>query len=66
MGALRERMAEVRMKERLESCCSRTQNGWDYQCYGYDDKHKRSHMLGESLEILSSASGALAFVFLSG
>ncbi|KAI8534519.1 hypothetical protein RHMOL_Rhmol10G0096300 [Rhododendron molle] len=40
MSILRERIEEVRIKERLERCC-RKENGWNYAA-GYDYKHKRS------------------------
>ncbi|XP_050221029.1 uncharacterized protein LOC126671308 [Mercurialis annua] len=67
IGVLRERMAEMRMKERLENCCRNFQNGWDYQIYGYNyDQYKRVSMVCESLKIISSAGSALVFVFLSG
>ncbi|KAI8534518.1 hypothetical protein RHMOL_Rhmol10G0096200 [Rhododendron molle] len=38
MSILRERIKEVRMKERLERCC-RSENGWNYAA-GYNSKHK--------------------------
>ncbi|KAE9449485.1 hypothetical protein C3L33_18613, partial [Rhododendron williamsianum] len=38
MSILRERIKEIRMKERLERCC-RSENGWNYAA-GYNSKHK--------------------------
>ncbi|XP_011038699.1 PREDICTED: uncharacterized protein LOC105135501 [Populus euphratica] len=64
LGILRGRIAEVKMKEKLDAWC-RLKNGWNYQS-GYDHKYKRDAMLSESLEIMGFASGALGFVFLSG
>lgn len=64
LGILRGRIAEVKMKEKLDAWC-RLKNDWNYQS-GYDHKYKRDAMLSESLEIMGFASGALGFVFLSG
>ncbi|KAJ9140838.1 hypothetical protein P3X46_031435 [Hevea brasiliensis] len=64
MGVLRERIAEVKTKERLEKCC-RLQNGWNYVS-GYDHKHKRYDMLSECLEAMCLAGGAVGLVFVSG
>ncbi|XP_037495697.1 uncharacterized protein LOC119370847 [Jatropha curcas] len=67
MGTLRERIAQVRVKDRLEKCCSleSLQNGWNYES-GYNNKHKRYSLLCEGFEIVSFAGTALGFVFLSG
>lgn len=64
MGVLRERIEEVRVKERLDKCC-RLQNGWNYGS-GYEHKHKRDDVLAEGLQTICLAGGALGFVFLSG
>ncbi|OAY47221.1 uncharacterized protein LOC110616673 [Manihot esculenta] len=64
MGVLRERVAEMRTKERLEKCC-RLQNGWNYGS-AYVQKHQRYDKLSECLEAVFLAGGALGFVFLSG
>ncbi|XP_058185317.1 uncharacterized protein LOC131302611 isoform X4 [Rhododendron vialii] len=50
MSILRERIEEVRIKERLERCC-RKENGWNYAT-GCDYKHKRSADSSQFFEIL--------------
>lgn len=65
LGILRGRIAEVRMKERLDVWC-RLKSGWNYQL-GYDYRHKRDHaMFSESLVVLGEVSRTLGLVFLSG
>ncbi|RVW17030.1 uncharacterized protein LOC104881607 [Vitis vinifera] len=60
---LRERIEEVKKKERLNTCS--LQNGWTYQA-GYDHKHKRAAILSESIQLIGTVSGALGLVFFSG
>ncbi|KAA8521541.1 hypothetical protein F0562_012214 [Nyssa sinensis] len=64
LSILKERIEEVRKKERLATGC-RLQNGWTYKS-GYDSKHKRQAMLSESIELVGLVSTALGFVFLCG
>ncbi|KAI8538257.1 hypothetical protein RHMOL_Rhmol09G0088600 [Rhododendron molle] len=63
MSVLRERIREVKKKERLEY-----ENGWNYKSVGYDynDKHKRHAMVVESLELFGLVTSAFGIVLLSG
>ncbi|KAL7240282.1 hypothetical protein ACSBR2_006025 [Camellia fascicularis] len=65
LSVLRERIREVRKKERLENMCCSHENGWNYKT-GYDKNHKSHEMLSESIELLGLVSSSLGLVFLSG
>ncbi|CAL5396670.1 unnamed protein product [Camellia sinensis] len=65
LSVLREKIREVRKKERLENMCCSHENGWNYKT-GYDKNHKSHEMLSESIELLGLVSSSLGLVFLSG
>ncbi|KAM7516346.1 hypothetical protein LguiA_005929 [Lonicera macranthoides] len=65
LRVLRERMEEIKMKERLERCCSREQYGWNYSS-SYDYKHKREANLSECFELISLVGGTIGLTILSG
>ncbi|KAG6579027.1 hypothetical protein SDJN02_21659, partial [Cucurbita argyrosperma subsp. argyrosperma] len=67
MGVLRERMEEVKMRERVERCLSYRQHeyGWNY-APSYDYKLKKDKQLAEFVQLLFLISGSLGFTFLSG
>ncbi|KAI4313836.1 hypothetical protein L6164_026785 [Bauhinia variegata] len=60
LSVLRERIQQVRKRERLRYSC-----GWNY-LQKYDQKYKRDSILSESIEIMGSACGAVVLVFLTG
>ncbi|KAI4357702.1 hypothetical protein L6164_001636 [Bauhinia variegata] len=60
LSVLRERIQQVRKKEKLRNTC-----GWNYQ-HCYDQKHRRDAVLSESIGIMGSACGAVGLVFFTG
>ncbi|XP_058185309.1 uncharacterized protein LOC131302608 [Rhododendron vialii] len=60
MSILRERIEEVRMKERLERCF-RSENGWNYAT-GYHSKHN----ISKFFEISGMALGTLGLTIGTG
>ncbi|XP_058185315.1 uncharacterized protein LOC131302611 isoform X2 [Rhododendron vialii] len=64
MSILRERIQEVRIKERLERCC-RKENGWNYAA-GHDYKHKRSAGSSQFLEVFGMVFGTLGLTIVTG
>ncbi|KAA8530622.1 hypothetical protein F0562_005444 [Nyssa sinensis] len=64
LSVLRERIEEVRMKERLERCC-RSVNGWNNPA-GYNYKCKRGMELSQFSELLGLVGGTIGLTILSG
>ncbi|KAF8399035.1 hypothetical protein HHK36_014901 [Tetracentron sinense] len=64
LSVLRERIEEVKMKERLKRCC-KSEDGWYYQS-GYDHKLKRDAKFSESLELVGLVSMSVGLSFFSG
>ncbi|KAK2652365.1 hypothetical protein Ddye_012221, partial [Dipteronia dyeriana] len=52
LSILRERMDEVKMKERLERCCRSSENGWNYSSAGYYKLPKKQNQFGEFLQLV--------------
>ncbi|XP_028119614.1 uncharacterized protein LOC114317116 [Camellia sinensis] len=70
MRALRERIRDVRKKERLDMCWRvENENGWKYKDE-YNNKHKRLKsqygMLSESIMLLGLVSSAFGLAFFTG
>ncbi|KAG5528072.1 hypothetical protein RHGRI_028864 [Rhododendron griersonianum] len=64
MSILRERIEEVRIKERLERCC-RIGNGWNYAT-GNDYKHKRSTDSSQFFEVFGMVFWTLGLTIVTG
>ncbi|KAL3501824.1 hypothetical protein ACH5RR_036273 [Cinchona calisaya] len=67
MSTLRQRIEQVRMKERLNKfiCYRQEKNGWNYKP-GYDDTYKRRVGLVQFFEVAASVGSTLGLVFLTG
>ncbi|MBA0549044.1 hypothetical protein Golax_016891 [Gossypium laxum] len=66
LSVLRERIEQVKMKEKLERCCrSYDKWGWNYGA-GYNYKVKRDGQLSELFELLSLVGATLGFTCLTG
>ncbi|KAJ8747684.1 hypothetical protein K2173_011482 [Erythroxylum novogranatense] len=68
LGALRKRIAEVYMKERLDASRRLKNIGWNYHsCDHNNNKHNRhDDLLSESLKLLGFVCTALGLVFFTG
>lgn len=64
LKVLRERMEDVRVRERLERCC-RVEYGWNYAS-GYNFKRKKEEELSQFLELVGLVGGTLGFTFFIG
>lgn len=66
MSVLRERMEQVRKRERVISTRN-SDHGWNYKQYENMCKRKRSDaMVSEFAEVMGLACGAIGLVFFSG
>ncbi|KAL4018268.1 hypothetical protein IC575_021859 [Cucumis melo] len=66
LGVLRERIEEVKTREKLERCLSCKHNyGWNYVA-SYDYKLQKDKQFSEFLQILFLITASLGFTFLSG
>ncbi|KAA3459109.1 hypothetical protein EPI10_013632 [Gossypium australe] len=66
LSVLRERIEQVKMKEKLERCCrSYDKWGWNHGA-GYNYKVKRDGQLSELFELLSLVGATLGFTCLTG
>ncbi|TYI20012.1 hypothetical protein ES332_A07G204700v1 [Gossypium tomentosum] len=66
LSVLRERIEQVKMKEKLERCCrSYDKWGWNYGA-GYNYKVKRDGQLSQLFELLSLVGATLGFTCLTG
>ncbi|CAI9763591.1 unnamed protein product [Fraxinus pennsylvanica] len=61
---LRERIQEIRVKERLENCCVAKQ-GWNY-AHAYNYKHKRDAQFLLFLQLIGIVSGTFSLVLVCG
>lgn len=67
LRVLKERIEEVRIKERLERCCSTSEKyGWNYAPHCYNYKHKREASLSNYIQLLGWVGGTSGLVILSG
>ncbi|XWS75529.1 hypothetical protein CRYUN_Cryun01aG0097500 [Craigia yunnanensis] len=64
LGVLRERIEQVKIKDKLERCC-RCEYGWNYAA-GYNCKVKRNGEISEFFELLSLVGTTLGFTCLTG
>ncbi|KAJ8761281.1 hypothetical protein K2173_001337 [Erythroxylum novogranatense] len=64
LRVLRERIEEVKVKERLERCC-RCEYGWNY-AHGYDYKHNKESALSQVFDLVGLVFGVVGFTCLSG
>ncbi|KAH7847018.1 hypothetical protein Vadar_020830 [Vaccinium darrowii] len=64
MRILRERIEEVRMKERLERCCT-SENGWNYAT-GHSYKHNKTMDTSQFLEIFGMVFGTFGLTIGTG
>ncbi|XVF71523.1 hypothetical protein PTKIN_Ptkin12aG0044700 [Pterospermum kingtungense] len=64
LSILRERIEQVKMKEKLERCC-RCEYGWNY-APGYNYKVKRDREISEFFELVSLVGATLGFTCLTG
>ncbi|XP_048230561.1 uncharacterized protein LOC125370130 [Ricinus communis] len=64
LSVLKERIQEVKMKERLERCC-RCEHGWNYAS-GYNYKLKKQAELSQFFDLLTLVFGTFGFTCLSG
>ncbi|XP_061365015.1 uncharacterized protein LOC133308420 [Gastrolobium bilobum] len=60
LSVLRERIQQVRKREKLIHTC-----GWNYK-HNYDPKYRRDSMISQAAEIMGLACGAIGLVFLIG
>ncbi|PSR87845.1 TGF-beta-activated kinase 1 and MAP3K7-binding protein like [Actinidia chinensis var. chinensis] len=65
LRVLRERIEEVRMRERLERCWRNDNIGWNY-APAYDYKHKRSMVSSQFYEIFGLVFGTFGLTIVSG
>lgn len=61
---LRERMQEVRNKERLERCCT-SEQGWNYTPV-YSSQYKNKAMLAQCFDLIGLLFGTAGLAILSG
>ena len=78
LSVLRERVAKIKVKERLERCCRSDIYGWNYVPAAGDCKNKHELMrrrirsdhryssLSELLEFAAIVGGSLGFTFFTG
>ncbi|CAK9141300.1 unnamed protein product [Ilex paraguariensis] len=66
LSVLRERIEQVRKKERIDTRRCIPQNGWTYKPVYDHDKHKRDSLLSESIKLVGYVGSAFGLVFLSG
>ncbi|XVE72149.1 hypothetical protein DITRI_Ditri11bG0015700 [Diplodiscus trichospermus] len=64
LSVLRERIEQVKIKEKLEKCC-RCEYGWNYAA-GYNYKVKRDREISEFFQLVSLAGATLGFTCLTG
>ncbi|XP_050229956.1 uncharacterized protein LOC126679062 [Mercurialis annua] len=64
LSVLKERIQEVKVKEKLERCC-RCEHGWNYAA-GYNYKIKKQADLSQFLDLLRLIFGAFGFSCVSG
>lgn len=64
LGALRERIEQIKMKEKLERC-RRYKYGWNYAA-GYSYKLKRDLAISQFFELVGLVAATLGFTFFSG
>lgn len=60
MKVLRERIEEVKLKERLERCC-KCENGWNYASHHYKPKKQ----LHQFIEFVGLVGGTIGFTCLT-
>lgn len=66
LSILRERIEELRRKERLNLSYN-VKSGWNYpSVYNHNYRLKRDAIVSESVELVGIISGTLGLVFLSG
>ncbi|KAK3036516.1 hypothetical protein RJ639_030957 [Escallonia herrerae] len=61
---LRQRVEQVRIKERLERCCT-SQHGWNYTT-AYNYKHKREAVLSQYFELIGLVGGTAGLAIVNG
>ncbi|KAM7516347.1 hypothetical protein LguiA_005930 [Lonicera macranthoides] len=66
LRVLKERIEEVRIKERLERCCTSGKYGWNYAPHGYNYKHKREASLSNYIQLIGWVGGTSGLMILSG
>ncbi|XP_021296826.1 uncharacterized protein LOC110426074 [Herrania umbratica] len=64
LSVLRERIEQVKIKEKLERCC-RCEYGWNYAA-GYNYKAKRDGGISEFFELVRLVGITLGFTCLTG
>ena len=64
LGVLRERIEQIKLKDKLERCC-RCKYGWNYAA-GYNYKLKRELEISQLFELVSRVAATLGFTFFSG
>ncbi|XVF20684.1 hypothetical protein REPUB_Repub12eG0023200 [Reevesia pubescens] len=64
LSVLRERIEQVKIKEKLERCC-RCEYGWNYVA-GYNYKVKRDREISEFFELVNLVGATLGFTCLTG
>ncbi|CAK9327691.1 unnamed protein product, partial [Citrullus colocynthis] len=66
LGVLRERIEEVKIREKLERCLNcKHKHGWNYVA-SYDYKLKKDKQVSHFLHFFLLIIGSLGFTFLSG
>ncbi|KAL3510647.1 hypothetical protein ACH5RR_030048 [Cinchona calisaya] len=65
LNVLRQRIEEVRMKERLNTCYRQEKIGWNYKA-GYDDTYRRRVVLVQTFELVALVGSRIGLVFLTG
>ncbi|XP_012089931.1 uncharacterized protein LOC105648221 [Jatropha curcas] len=65
LSVLKERIMEVKMKERLERCC-KCEYGWNYSSgYNYNYKLKKQVGLSQIFDVVSLVFGTIGFTCIS-
>lgn len=67
LGILKERIEEVRNKERVERCICSTndEQGWNY-APGYNHKYKKETMLTQCFDLVGLIAGTVGLTILGG
>lgn len=62
---LKERMEQVRNNGRLERCCSRSEQGWNYASGYHNYEYKRETMLSQCFDLMGLIAGTVGLTIVT-